>query len=70
MDIRLLTCVIIRKNGEYLVGRTLGTGNLRWSNSPHDAWRTRNREEAKRLARRVGGVTMLFNPAAGQIKIL
>ena len=38
MDIRLLTCVIIRKNGKYLVGRILGTDDLRWSDSPHDAW--------------------------------
>lgn len=70
MDIRLLTCVIIRKNGEYLVGRILGTGDLKWSTSPHDAWRTRNKEDARDLARLVGGTMMLFNPAAGQIKIL
>lgn len=70
MDIRLLTCVIIRKNGKYLVGRILGTSDLRWSDSPHDAWRTRDREKAESLARQVGGITMLFNPAAGQLKIL
>ena len=70
MDIRLLTCVIIRKNRKYLVGRILGTSDLRWSDSPHDAWRTRDREKAESLARQVGGITMLFNPAAGQLKIL
>ena len=46
MDIRLLTCVIVRKNGKYLVGRILGTSDLRWSDSPHDAWRTRDREKS------------------------
>lgn len=70
MDIRLLTCVIIRKNGKYLVGRILGTDDLRWSDSPHDAWRTRNREDARDMARIVGGTMMLFNPAAGQLRIL
>lgn len=70
MDIRLLTSIIIRKNGEYLVGRILGSEELRWSYSPHDAWRTRNREKAEALARKVGGITMLFNPAVGQLKVL
>ena len=70
MDIRLLTCIIIRKNGEYLVGRILGSEELRWSYSPHDACRTRNREKAEALARKVGGITMLFNPAVGQLRIL
>ena len=31
-DIRRQTCIIIRKNGEYLVGRILGSKDLRWSN--------------------------------------
>ena len=70
MDIRLLTCIIIRKNGEYLVGRILGSEELLWSYSPHDACRTRNREKAEALARKVGGITMLFNPAVGQLKVL
>ena len=70
MDIRLQTCVIIRKNSEYLVGRVLGSNDLRWSTSPHDAWRTRNRRDAEDMAKRVGGITMLFNPIAGQLRIL
>lgn len=70
MDIRLLTCIIIRKNTKYLVGRVLGSSELRWSDSPHDAWRTRDREKAESLARQVGGITMLFNPAAGQLRVL
>ena len=70
MDIRLLTCIIIRKNGEYLVGRVLGSEDLRWSYSPHDAWRTRNKDDARDMARIVGGTMMLFNPAVGQLRIL
>ena len=69
-EIRRQTALIIRRNGEYLVGRILGSEELRWSYSPHDACRTRNREKAEALARKVGGITMLFNPAAGQLRIL
>lgn len=70
MDVRKLTCVIVRKNGEYLVGKVLYSEDIRWSRSPYDAWRTRNRESAENVARAVGGVTMLFNPAVGQLRIL
>ena len=70
MDIRLLTCIIIRKNTKYLVGRVLGTSELRWSDSPHDAWRTRNKDDARDMARIVGGSLMLFNPAVGQMRVL
>ena len=70
MDIRLLTCIIIRKNTKYLVWRVLGTSELRWSDSPHDAWRTRNKDDARHMARIVGGTMMLFNPAVGQLRVL
>ena len=70
MDIRLLTCIIIRKNTKYLVGRVLGSSELRWSDSPHDAWRTRDREAARDMAWKTGGIMMLFNPAAGQLRVL
>lgn len=70
MDLRLYTCIIIRKNGEYLVGRVLGSRELRWSVSPFDAWRTRDRDKARAVARKTGGVTMLFNPVIGKTQIL
>ena len=69
-DIRKKTCLIIRKNGEYLVGRILGSRDLRWSIYAPDAWRTRDREKAERIARRTGGTVMLFNPVARQIRVL
>lgn len=69
-DIRLKTCLIIRKNGRYLVGKILWSKNLRWSIYPGDAYRTRDREKAEELARRTGGIVMLFNPIVRQLKVL
>ena len=70
MDIRLMTCVIIRKDKEYLVGKVLYSEDLRWSRSPHDAWRTRNIKKARDMAQNTGGTLMLFNPVAGQLRAL
>jgi hypothetical protein len=70
MDIRKETCLIIRKNGEYLVGKILYSQDLRWSNNKHDAWRTRNREAAERIALKTGGIVMLFNPVVNQMRVL
>lgn len=67
MDIRLKTCLIIRKNKRYLVGLDIWN-QFKWSNNKYDAWRTRNRKTARIVARECGGVLMLFNPVAGQIK--
>ena len=67
MDIRLHTGIIIRKDGEYLVGVSV-VGGLWWSAFPWDAWRTRKRDKAFIVAYRVGGVRMLFNPVAGQLR--
>lgn len=49
--LRKETCIIIRKHGEYLVGSILYSEDLRWSGSMYDAWRTRDREEARNVAR-------------------
>ena len=70
MDIRRETCIIIRKNGEYLVGRIMGTADLRWSISRYEAWRTRDRAKAEDVARKTGGVMVLFNPVIGQTKTI
>ena len=69
-DIRKQTAIIIRKNGEYLVGTILYSTDLRWSNSPYEAWRTRDRDKAAEIARKTGGVMMLFNPIVNQLRIL
>lgn len=70
MDIRKKTCIIIRKNGEYLVGTILYSTDLRWSTSPYDAWRTRRREDARRVAGAVGGEMVLFNPIVNRTKVM
>lgn len=68
MDIRLKTCLIVRRNGEYLVGLNQITGGLNWSTSPYDAWRTRKIRIAQAVAGISGGILCLFNPIAGEIK--
>ena len=70
MDIRKETCIIIEKDGEYLVGTILYSEELRWSGSPYDAWRTRRKEDAARVAGKVGGVMVLFNPVVNQRKVI
>lgn len=67
-ETRKQTCLIIRKDGEYLVGTILYSRDLRWTYSVFDAWRTRDREAARRIARIVGGVPVLFNPIIGKTR--
>ena len=62
------TGIIIEKDGEFLVGTILYSTDLRWSRSPYDAWITRKRDHAAKVARKVAGRQMLFNPVAGQIR--
>ena len=69
-DIRKKTCIIVRKNGEYLVGLEMGGPGMKWSISPFDAWRTRNREAAARIARITGGIMVLWNPIVNQMKVM
>lgn len=68
MDIRLNTVLIIGKDGKYLVGEKILTGELNWSDSPWDAWRTREKEKAKEKAEMTGGEIYLFNPVVGQLR--
>ena len=70
VDIRKKTCIVIRKNGEYLVGFILYTKEMRWSSSPYDAWKTRDREKAREIARRTGGIMVLFNPIVNETKVM
>ena len=68
-DIRTKTGLIIRRNGEYLVGIAMLDGCLRWSVSPFDAWFTRDAAKARKVALTVGGTVMLFNPVVRQLKV-
>ena len=69
-DIRRKTCIIIRKNNRYLVSRKISCFDLRWSESRNDAWRTRNMELAAKVARKTGGIMVLFNPIIQKTKVI
>jgi len=68
VDIRKSTVLIIKRGAEYLVGRIPYSTELRWSGSPYDAWKTREKEKAQAVAHVVGGDLWLFNPIAGQLR--
>lgn len=68
MDVREKTVLIIKRGDEYLVGVICFSTGLRWSISKYDAWTTRRREDAERVASAVGGTVMLFNPIVNQIR--
>jgi len=65
---RKATVLVVRRGVEYLVGRIPYSLEFRWSRSPYDAWGTRDRESARKVARMVGGDLWLFNPVVGQLK--
>lgn len=66
--IRKATCIIVEKDGEFLVA--VSELGLRWSISPYDAWSTRDKMTAFKVAWRVRGRLFLFNPIVGQLKPL
>ena len=68
VDIRQYTRVIIIKNGKYLVGKDPVMNALKWSDSPYDAWWTRNADDARKVSAKIGGAMMLFNPIAYALK--
>ena len=70
MNIRTQTCLIVRRGPEYLVGRILYSTEYRWSSSPWDAWSTRKREKAEDIARKTGGIMVLFNPISKETKVM
>lgn len=69
-EIRKKTCIIIRKNGEYLVGKILYSDDLRWSIYACEAWRTRDRRAAEMVAKKTGGIMMLYNPIINEARVL
>jgi len=70
VDIREYTRVIIRKNRLYLRCVEMVSGDVIWDSSPYMAWYTRDADEARMLARRTGGIAMLFNPVVGKVSVL
>lgn len=69
-ELKRKTCIIIRKDNQYLVGTVLYSTDLRWSVYRSDAWMTRDEAAAKAVAEKVGGTPMLFNPVVNQMKVL
>lgn len=70
MNIREQTCIIIRKNRLFLQGKECFTNKPKWTQYRHQAWKTRDKEQAEKIARKVGGVMVLFNPVADQTKVI
>ena len=68
MNVRRCTVLIVKRGSQFLVGRIPYSTELRWSTSQYDAWKTREREAAQKVARIVGGDLWLFNPVVGQIR--
>lgn len=68
MNIRKQTQLIVKRGQDFLVGTILFSTDLRWSSSPWDAWGTRNREAAQKVARKVDGELWLWNPVAGTLR--
>ena len=63
--------LIIQRGNRYLMGRIAdGFREFRWSIYCYDAWRTRNRAFAIRVARALGGDPVLFDFATGDRKLL
>ena len=67
MNVRKCTVLIIKRGSMFLVGRIPYSLEFRWSSSPYDAWKTRERDKAEKVARVIGGDLWLFNPVVGQL---
>ena len=67
-DIRARTCLIVRRNGFYLQGASFANKELIWTRNVYDAWRTRNRDLARKAARKTGGILCLFNPVVSALR--
>lgn len=68
--IRKKTCIIISKHGRFLKCRSQLTGEVEWTWSAYEAWRTRDRELAEEIARATGGIMILFNPIVNEKRVL
>lgn len=66
MDIRRKTYLIVEKDGLFLQCVDF-THSIRWTKSPWDAWKTRDRQQAAQICAKFGGEPMLFNSVAGQL---
>lgn len=70
MDTKDQTFLIIRKNRLFLQGTEWITGETLWSQYTYNAWKTKDRKQAEEVARKVGGVMVVFNPVTGKTKVI
>lgn len=68
IDVRLYTVIIIEKDRKFLVGKEMLSKELKWSDSPYDAWKTRRKDKAYIIADKVKGTRYLFNPVVNQLR--
>lgn len=62
---------VVKQGRQYIVAIPYkNTKYCRFSPSPYDAWMTRDREQAEEVARRTGGIMVLFNPIVNQEKVM
>lgn len=66
--LRRKTCLVIRRNGEYLVALSSMVKAPKWSENVYDAWQTRRIEDAQKVASKMGGTIWMFNPVVGQLR--
>lgn len=64
------TVIIIRKNRLWLKGRDMLTREIEWTSSPYEAWKTKDEEQAAEVARRFGGIMVLFNPIINKKRVI
>lgn len=69
-DIRLKTCIVIERDGQYLSRIEMLTNRVVWDPHVYSAYRTRSRKKAKRAIEKYGGRLMLFNPVVGRVRAL
>lgn len=62
-------CFIVESGGAYLVAVPYTDNRvLRWSSSKYDAARIEDHKTADMIAKKVGGVVVVFEPLTGRLK--
>ena len=68
MDVKNYGGWIVRSEGEYLIAVAYSDTRLcRWSNSPFNAAFFTRMDDAVRVAQKVGGEVLRFNPITGVV---
>jgi hypothetical protein len=68
--LRKATVLVVFRDGEYLSRKKMLTGRIVWDQHLSNAWRTRDREKARRIAEKYGGTLRLFNPIIWRVRDL